>query len=219
MNRTTTTIRLLAMLLLAVLILGGCAKKQTATAPLPKPQGSLAVAGFTNPKFTWELLAGYLPDEGEGVEPKVLARLDQQLVDTLRAHNVADFVPPSVTRQCQEIVVFEQGKTRASALRYWLSVGQCVPADLLLVPQLLDWEDRTEDKLGYKTPASVVMDLFLIDVKNEQVLARYHFDETQQALSNNLLDAGKFFSRKGKWISGFELAGEGLEQGLTELGL
>lgn len=219
MKRTTSTIRLLAVLMLAALVLGGCARKQTSTAPVPKPQGSLAVAGFTNPQFTWELLAGYLPSEGKSVDPKVLSRLDQQLVDTLRAHNVADFVPPTVTRQCQEIVVFEQGKTRASALRYWLSVGQCVPADLLLVPQLLEWRDRTADELGYKTPATVVIDFFLIDVKNQKVLGRYHFDETQQDLASNLLEAGKFFDRKGKWISAYELAGEGMEQGLMELGL
>ena len=94
-------------------------------------------------------------------------------------------------------------------------MGRCLPADFILVPQVLYWKDFG----GGGNPASVVLDLFLLDVKGERVVARYHFDETQKALTDNLLDLGKFVRRKGEWIEADALAKEGIEAGLSEMGL
>ncbi|MBN2139741.1 MAG: hypothetical protein JW718_01930 [Desulfovibrionaceae bacterium] len=196
----------------------GCAEKPLP--PMAKPEGTLAVAGFSHPKFSWELLAGYLPEEGLNLSNEVVRSLDQVLTETLQAHGVRGYTPPGVTRQCQEIVVFEQtGCTRESAWKYWLSVGKCLPADFLLVPQVLFWREREGGSAGVEEPASVVLDIYLIDVKAETVAGRYHYDETQQPLSENLLEAGKFFRRKGRWVPALELAREGLDQGLRALGL
>jgi hypothetical protein len=68
-------------------------------------------------------------------------------------------------------------------------------------------------------PASIVIDLFLIDVNNKRIVRRYHFDETQQTLMENMLQADKFFNRGGKWVTSLYLAEEALQNGLTELGL
>ncbi|MDO9630814.1 MAG: hypothetical protein Q7I92_02805 [Humidesulfovibrio sp.] len=207
-----TVLNVLAIL--CVLALGACAPK--AIAPQPRPLGNIAVAAFTAPKHNWELLAGYLPEEGKGVKPEILARLDSDLDQTLRSHGVKVASSPAATRQCQEIVVFERaGKSRESAWAYWLNVGKCLPADFILVPQVLYWKELG----GGGNPASVVMDLFLLDVKAERVVNRYHFDETQKALTDNLLDMGKFMRRKGEWISADALAKEGIEAGLREMGL
>jgi hypothetical protein len=198
----------------SVLALAACAPKPIA--PQARPIGNIAVAAFTSPKYNWELLAGYLPEEGKGVKPEVLAKLDDLLGQTLRAHGVSVSSTPTATRQCQEIVVFERaGKARESAWAYWLGVGRCLPADFILVPQALYWKELG----GGGDPASVVLDLFLLDVKGERVVARYHFDETQKALSDNLLDLGKFMRRKGEWVNADVLAKEGIEAGLTEMGL
>jgi hypothetical protein len=210
-----TIMKVLAILsLLALASLSACAPKPIA--PQPRPLGNIAVAAFTAPKYNWELLAGYLPEEGKGVKPEVLARLDAALDQTLRTHGVKVAATPAATRQCQEIVVFERsGKSRESAWSYWLNVGKCLPADFILVPQVLSWKELE----GGGNPASVVMDLFLLDVKAERVVNRYHFDETQKALSDNLLDMGKFVRRKGEWVGADVLAQEGLEAGLREMGL
>lgn len=210
-----TILNVLAILcVLALSSMTGCAPKPIA--PQPRPLGNIAVAAFTAPKYNWELLAGYLPEEGKGVKPEILARLDSTLDQTLRSHGVKVAATPAATRQCQEIVVFERaGKSRESAWAYWLSVGKCLPADFILVPQVLYWKELE----GGGNPASVVMDLFLLDVKAERVVTRYHFDETQKALSDNLLDMGKFVRRKGEWVSADALAKEGIEAGLREMGL
>jgi len=210
-----TIVHVLAILsLLALASLTGCAPKPIT--PQIRPMGNIAVAAFTAPKYNWELLAGYLPEEGKGVKPEILARLDANLDQTLRAHGVKVSATPAATRQCQEIVVFERaGKSRESAWSYWLNVGKCLPADFILVPQVLYWRELE----GGGSPASVVMDLFLLDVKAERVVSRYHFDETQKALTDNLLDMGKFVRRKGEWVSADVLASEGIEAGLREMGL
>ena len=197
-----------------LLALAACAPKPIA--PQARPVGNIAVAAFTSPKYNWELLAGYLPEEGKGVRPEVLVKLDDMLGQTLRAHGVTVASTATATRQCQEIVVFERAdKKRESAWSYWLNVGRCLPTDFILVPQALYWKDFG----GGGNPASVVLDLFLLDVKSERVVARFHYDETQKALSDNLLDIGKFMRRKGEWVEAEVLAKEGIEAGLTEMGL
>ena len=94
-------------------------------------------------------------------------------------------------------------------------MGRCLPADYLLVPQVLRWKEFE----GGGNPASVVLDLYLIDVKNERLVSRFHFDETQKALTDNLLDIGKYMRRKGEWVNADVLAKEGIEAGLREMGL
>ena len=199
---------------LALASMAGCAPKPIT--PQPRPLGNIAVAAFTAPKYNWELLAGYLPEEGKGVKPEILTRLDASLDQSLRSHGVRVAATPAATRQCQEIVVFERaGKSRESAWAYWLNVGKCLPADFILVPQVLGWRELE----GGGNPASVIIDLFLLDVKAERVVNRYHFDETQKALSDNLLDMGKFMRRGGEWVAADVLAKEGIEAGLREMGL
>ncbi|MDY7000326.1 MAG: hypothetical protein SVS15_00920 [Thermodesulfobacteriota bacterium] len=180
--------------------------------------GTLAVAGFTQPRHSWELLAGYVPKQAPPVDAKILYALDDALVEALKQTSRRGFLRPRATRQCQEIVVFEQKGSRSSALKYWINVGHCMPADYLLVPQLLYWREREGNQFSVNNPASVVMELFLVDVKNGQV-KRYHFEETQRSLSENILDADKFLSRGGKWIPAMDLAREGMARGLDELGL
>lgn len=206
---------------MAVMLLGGC-QTTSEIVKLPRPIGTLAVAGFTNPMFNYELLAGYLPHEGHPIDKKVINELDQKLVHVLGKHGVTAFARPAITKQCQEIEVFENmGSKREAAFSYWINVGKCMSADYLLVPQVLFWQPH----LGMKKPnynvqpASVVIDLYLIDVNNKRIVRRVHFDETQKPLSENVLEAGKFFKRGGKWVSAMDLADEALENGLMELGL
>ncbi|HWR05016.1 MAG TPA: hypothetical protein VN419_13510 [Humidesulfovibrio sp.] len=198
-----------------------CALGLAACGPKPitpqlRPVGTIAVAAFTAPKYNWELLAGYLPEEGKTVKPEILANLDGALNQSLRAHGVSIAGTPAAVRQCQEIMTLERtGKARESAWSYWLGVGRCLPADFILVPQVLGWKELE----GGGNPAAVVMDLYLIDVKGQRLVSRYHYDETQKALTDNLLDLGKFVKRKGEWVNADVLAKEGIEAGLREMGL
>lgn len=204
--------------LAACLLLPACANRKAPRAAA-RLGGTLAVAAFSQPRHDWELLAGAIPDNAPLVEPKVLHDLDARLDAALAANRKISPIPARLTRQCQEIAVFEQKGSRTSALRYWLEVGRCMGVDALLAPQLIYLVERDGGEMGVRVPASVILELYLIDVKGQALAGRFHFDETQLSLSENLLDADKFLRRGGKWITAAELAGEGIEQGLGELGL
>ena len=205
-----------ALLAGCLLTVPACRKASTPAADIA---GTLAVAGFTQPGHSWELLAGYVPDQATPVDAKVLYALDDILVEALKDASRRNFLRPRATRQCQEIVVFEQKGSRSSALKYWINVGRCMPTDYLLVPQLLYWRERQGNQISVNNPASVTMELFLVDVGNERLAGRFHFEETQRSLSENILDANKFLSRGAQWIPAMELAKEGMAKGLRELGL
>ncbi|MGE4296445.1 MAG: hypothetical protein AB7E47_00325 [Desulfovibrionaceae bacterium] len=217
-TRTTRPIALLPFLCLLLVLAAGCGRRATVAAPFP-PEASLAVAGFTQPQYTWQLLAGYIPEQRTMVETDALVDLDRLLIAQLLKDKDRHLLGPSTTRQCQELATFDQKAGRGAALKYWTEVGRCLPADYLLVPQLMDMRERQGSSKSVKTPAAVAFDFYVIDVAQGELLARYHFDEKQMSLADNLLDIGKFFSRGGRWLTADELATEGITQGLKELGL
>lgn len=205
-------------LCVSMLLTAGCGTSKR-TAAVPRPEGTLAVAGFSNPVHNWQILAGYLEEEGKPVPEGTLPALDSLLVETLHRHQVFDFITPTAVLQCQEVVVFEEsGLPKISAWKYWLGVGKCIQADMLLVPQVTYWRERDGGPNGVEAPASVALDFFLIDVKNER-MTRARYEETQVGLSENLFTARKFMDRGGKWVTATRLASEGIEEKLTELGL
>lgn len=207
----------LALLGLSLLSLSGCGKQRIAA--VPRPEGKLAVAGFTNPVHNWELLAGYLDEEGRPAPDGTVETLDMILADTLQAHQVFDYIVPTAVRQCEDVVVFEDsGLPKTSAWKYWLGVAKCIQCDYLLVPQLTSWKEREGSSAGVSAPASVSIDFYLIDVKQERMI-RSRYEETQESLLENLYKANKFAARGGKWVTATRLARDGIEEKLMELGL
>ncbi|BDQ38963.1 lipoprotein [Pseudodesulfovibrio nedwellii] len=207
----------LVVVCLSLLVLAGCGTKRTAA--VPRPEGKLAVAGFTNPVYNWELLAGYLDEEGHPAPDGTLETLNMVLADTLNKHQVFDYITPAAVKQCEDVVVFEDsGLPKLSAWKYWLGVGKCIQADFLLVPQLTTWVERDGSSAGVKRPATVAIDFYLIDIQQERMI-RSRYEETQEALLDNLFTAGKFADRGGKWVTATRLASDGIEEKLMELGL
>lgn len=209
----------LLMALLLTGVLAGCTKEPPAPRDITVNK-TLAVAGFSNPRHEWELLAGCDPSMCNIVHPEVLMRLNQVMEEELRAQG-RTFVERQLVRRCQETVEFVEtgGSNQAQALDYWVRVGECVGTDYLLVPQLMYFRDREGGEWGVNRPASVIMYVYLLDVGNKGVARRVVFDETQEALSANLLEAGKFFERGGKWISADEMATEAIKIAVRRLGL
>ncbi|MCX7965018.1 MAG: hypothetical protein N2596_00135 [Syntrophorhabdaceae bacterium] len=76
--------------------------------------------------------------------------------------------------------------------------------------------ERKGGNLAVDRPASVGFHIHLFDKDN--ILKRvYVFEETQQALSENVLSIGKFLRRRARWITASELAEEGIYNGLLIL--
>ncbi len=209
-----------ALIAYLALALFACAPK-TFPPALDLEEGVLAVAGFSQPSQSWEYLSSYRPKHPPRLTPELLADLDEILRGLLADEPGRIILGPNATRQCQEVILARtkaEGK-EVSGLRYWLEVGRCVPADYLLVPQILEWRERDGGEWGVNEPASVVLELTLLDVGNQRVVHRYHFEESQRSLSEDLLQARKFFHRGGKWLTTQELLRDGLREGLREMGL
>ena len=209
---------LLVSFLIAVgFFLHGCAGKQQI--PSLEEKATLAVAGFEQPRQNWQLLAGYLPEPGHMPEKEVFKNLNEWLKQEVKSTWDGHFAPHVITNQCKEIVLFEQQEQTFSALKFWTLVGRCVPARYLLVPQLFQWRERKGGEWGVEEPAKVVLNLYLLDVQQERILKRYHYEEEQEPLSANILDFRTFFDRKGRWVKAERLAKEAVAQGVQELGL
>ena len=206
----------LAAMFLAFLFPAGCSKKQPPHVE-QLPNLTLGVAGFTMPRTLGDLLAGAVPANQPRVEPAVLQGLDDAMQDILKEMD-RPHIPLKTAYKCY-FSMLKEGKFRGNALEKWAEVGRCMQADVLLIPQLLFWSEREGGPMGIEKPASVTLELFLLDVRTSQLLGRYRFEETQTSLTSNLLTLDKFVNRGGKWITANELAAEGIRAGLKDLGL
>lgn len=194
----------------------GCSKKQPPHVE-QLPNMTLGVAEFTMPRTLGELLAGAVPANQTPVDPAVLRDLDETMQEILKEMD-RPHLSMGASYKCYTTVVRDR-KFKGNALEKWVEVGRCMKADVLLVPQLLLWSEREGGPMGVESPASVIFELYLLDVRNSQLLGRYRFEETQTSLTSNLLTFGKFVNRGGKWITANQLAAEGIRAGLEDLGL
>ncbi len=92
----------------------------------------------------------------------------------------------------------------------WIESGRALNVDGVLVCFLYRYHERIGSRYAAEAPASVAFDLYLLRSVDGRVLWQGRFDETQRALSENLLDFNKFMKRKG-WISANDLALAGLD--------
>ena len=83
--------------------------------------------------------------------------------------------------------------------------------DAILMGYLFQFKERVGTSYSVESPASVSFSLFLVRAADGQIVWRGVFEETQQALSENILKIGAFIKRKARWITAREMAVEGLE--------
>ena len=212
------SILLLCLCLLITVAFSGCTKPKQP--PMPVGNLKLGLGFFTQPADAADMLAGYLIEDAPRVEDKVLNEMDALFATVLSEESKNTFRSRESALKCSKTVGSQEGRSNnIAALRTWSSIGRCMGVDLLVVPQLLEFREREGGDYGVINPARVVMDIFVVDVRNEALISRSRFDETQSALTSNLLEADKFFKRRGKWITAHDLAREGMEKAIKELGL
>ncbi|MDL2209581.1 hypothetical protein LJC26_02115 [Desulfovibrio sp. OttesenSCG-928-O18] len=204
-------------LLLALVVgLSACATPRQGPA---LPQVTIGVAEFTQPQSTMDMLAGYMAENTPRVPMKTLSQLDEAFAEVRGKETNRSYAASKTYLECRDAKAPGQTSGRIAALKHWVAVGTCMKVDFLLVPQVMELREREGGEAGVTRPASVIMDIFLIDVKNSVLTSRSHYDETQTALSENLLETGKFFSRGAKWVTAVELAKEGMVKAIKDLGL
>ena len=179
---------------------------------------TLAVAHFVHPQNDWELMAGILPEEKSVIPEESLDAMDEKLLSILGKVQDRTVLRQAMVRQCEEIVTAQKERQHFDTVEYWKAVGQCMKADYLLVPFVSRWQEREGGEGGVTRPAALTMDLYLIETASGQV-RRYHFEEEQRGLAENLLQGRRFVKRQGRWVTPLEIAAEALEEGTRNLGL
>jgi len=96
-------------------------------------------------------------------------------------------------------------------------IGKRVNADAVLFGRVSRYRERSGRGWGSDRPASVAFNLFLLETATGKNVWSARFDETQQALSDNLLNLGKFFKRKTRFVRADELALEGVTNAVADL--
>ncbi len=77
------------------------------------------------------------------------------------------------------------------------------------------YQERLGGNFSVERPASVGFHAHLYD--GRQMIKMYRFDETQQALSENVFKFFTFLKRGARWVPASRLASEGADKALKEL--
>ena len=209
-------LRHLFLAVLCFALLSGC-QKDEGLSRFIMPDLVVAIAPFTQPMQTSELLSGFIPEGQEEIPFEKLAALDTLFHSKLHGQN-HKFVFLSQADIDSPMAKDERG--RRNALVTWAERAVRAGADMIVVPHIVELQERVGGSAGVISAASVNMDVYLIDARKPYtLLQRSHFAEEQQPLANDLTKIGSFFRRGGKWVSDIELAGEGMDKAVEEMGL
>lgn len=137
----------------------------------------------------------------------VTAQIYSVMVESPKWHFVPDLTVDTALRRLKA----DSPEQRASAL------GKAVNADGVLYGEVWRFRDRLGSEYGARFPASVAFRLALLEVASGKTVWQGEFDQTQQPLSENLLDWWMFWRVGPRWFTGAELSQLGVEQLLEDL--
>ena len=199
----------------------GCTRQPRTTADIPRslsPSYSIAVAPFTQPISTSQLIMGEIPKDQGRIAPEMLPSLDRALRDVLMTETKRHytFVPRHMPLPDK---MRYHDSNQPQALSAWAAFAKGLKTDLLLVPQVLNWHQREGSRAGVTRPAHVRVEFFLIDAQQGTILDRSVYDVEQTSLTSNLLEIGEFFKRQAGWATADELAREGMVKAVKDMTL
>ena len=106
----------------------------------------------------------------------------------------------------------DQTPFEEKAVQSSIQAGKELNADFIIVGFLFRFEQRIGSAIGVEKPASVAFDIHFYRLRDGKMVWDGRFDETQQALSENLLKIGAFLRRKASWLTAEELASVGMDE-------
>ncbi len=149
------------------------------------------------------------------VPPEAADALTSILLDKLGGDS--RFVPVTQDACLGFLASMLEKNPSSSELRLLQGFARDLQVDAVLYGKLYRFRERIGNEYSVKSPASVAFSLILVRAKDGAVLWRYSFDQTQQSLTENLLN-WRFYKEKGmRWVTARELAAYGMEEAIKEL--
>jgi hypothetical protein len=137
--------------------------------------------------------------------------LTDHLMSLLKQRKDLEIIPMSQAEGAlSDILSSEKGGISERELL--VNVGRLLDAEAILTGKVYRFLEREGTGYSVRSPASVAFDVLLIRVSDGETVWSGHYDETQQALFENIYQWDKFIRRKGKWITAEQMAIEGLNQ-------
>lgn len=141
-------------------------------------------------------------------------RLDGVLRQELSRRQVLNWSAAALDPNALPAEAIIQHDTHIKAL---CDIGVAGGGEVVLAGYLYTFEDRRGSDYGVESPASIAIELVMIQVNTGQLIWRKRYDEQQQPLSNNLMAIGRFLKRKGRWVSALEMARQAIDEMMPEL--
>lgn len=131
--------------------------------------------------------------------------LTDLLVGALQQHTDFQTVP---SREAQAVMdaLKSSGDSQHSTLRILAQTGRMLKADMVIQGYMYRFKDRVGATYSAESAASVAFDAYIIDCVEQKLVWSGYFDQTQQALTDDLRFIGSFFQRGGRWITAEEMA-------------
>ncbi len=141
----------------------------------------------------------------------ILTRLLYQKMEPLETFRVIPF-----ERVEETLSELGAGRLESKPVPSAIQVGKNLGADFVFVGYLFRFEERIGSALGAEKPASVGYHIHLFRIRDGKEVWMGKFDETQQPLTENLLQLGSFLRRKANWLTAQELAAVGMDELLAK---
>ena len=143
---------------------------------------------------------------------RTLTQLLQQKMDTLGTFEILP-----LERVEDVFSKTNKGQFELRPLRSAIQFGKELNVDFIVLGYLFRFEERIGSRIGAEKPASVGFDVHLLRVRDGKRVWDGKFDETQQALSENLLKIGSFVRKGAAWLKAEELSSVGMDEMLKRL--
>lgn len=173
--------KLLTLLLsfISLISLQACMNKDFVVI-VPAPE-KIAIAPFNQPTTNGQLLAGYIPQNQNYIDEQTLEKYNKILQYKLsQTHRHYIFLSSNDLN----ITIKKDSKNRPNVLATWAYLAQKAGAEYIIVPQILDHQEKQGKDRDVTMPARLVTDYYLIKVIHPEtkstdgfLQARSHYKE------------------------------------------
>jgi len=211
------TIRVMSLAALLVILFSCPGTALEGSEPKKKPKKSIAVVPFLRGKFpdgiTEPLKCSFsqLCFEDENFQVGVETTMTGLLQDELWKKFDDQLLPLDTVTERYEMIRLSSKTETPRELA--LELGTQLKADYLVIGNVWRFQEKKDESKG----ASVAFTLYLFDVRNGSRIWRMTYDKTQNALTDNLLNASDFFRQGVRWLTARELARLGIKEVLKKM--
>ncbi|MGB7293113.1 MAG: hypothetical protein WBD99_13145 [Thermodesulfobacteriota bacterium] len=161
------------------------------------------------PMFTNAAVRDEIPEERSRF---LTSELYQELNNTIKGKTIV-----ALGTSTDEFIKLEEENPELGYLNLAIEVGKNLNSDSVLIGNISTFREREGGELGTSAPASVAFGVQLINPNTGERLWEAYYAETQETLLQNVTKIGKFFKRKGKWVTANQLAKEGVIEVVGDL--